>query len=180
VKPPNEPTPEKQKARRQEPEWFGVVKKRELTPEEKQRAKEYKKRDEPNFFQMLNSIIDWKIDDLRKELTTSGAKPLSKLREAEAWLASTCPTLFQYVSYLDKAGLLERTADGFNWKFQQAALVLLLQRCGFNNWKNFGRYCRINDRQAKVQSLKNQVPGSHPKGWEKIIAAIPELRSSDI
>jgi hypothetical protein len=134
---------------------------------------------QPTYFEMLSSIIDWKIEGLRRELTTGKVRPGPEMNQAEAWLMSSCPALFTYCLKLENAGLIERTDKGFNWRCRQAAIVTLLRRCGFNDWKGFTRHCLVNGKPPKEGSLKNQNTASSrpPKDWDKILAAIPDLNS---
>ncbi len=148
----------------------------EHSPIDKMSAEERERQTRPTFAVMLNSIIDWKLEGLRKELTTPGAIPWPKLKMATAWLASTCPMLYEYAPRLEAAKLIERTSEGFNVKCQQATFACLLGKCGFQDWKNLGKYVQINGVQPKGKSVKNQAsPGKYPKEWHKIKAAIPEI-----
>ena len=141
---------------------------------EKRTPKEPK---QPTFAEMLASIIDWKIEGLRRELTAHKVGPGPEMKRAEAWLMSSCPELFAHCLKLEEAGLIERSDKGFNWRCRQSAILMLLHRCGFNDWKGFARHCLINGKPAKEGSLKNQdlAKSRPPKDWEKILAAIPGI-----
>jgi hypothetical protein len=131
---------------------------------------------QPTYFEMLNSIIDWKLDGLRRDLNVP--KVDRQMRQAEGWLISSCPILFRYLTPLVDAELVVQTPEGFNWKVRQTAVKMLLTRFGFNDWKGFARHCQINGKQVRENSLRNQTPAINrpPKDWERFLQ-IPTLRS---
>jgi hypothetical protein len=128
-----------------------------------------------SFAQMLTGIIEWKLDRLRRELTTPGAIPWPKHLEADVWLSSNCPTLYGFGKRLEDAGLIEQTENGFNMKCKKALFANLLRDCGFRSWKAAGKYFTINGQKVNGDSLKNQAQGKWPKDWYKITAILPEL-----
>jgi len=125
------------------------------------------------------------IDLLKKTLESLGilpsidantAKIAENTEKLQAWethhLAATWkkeyPVLFAAISKLINIGYIEYFDSKFNFKMKKGCVGLVLNKCGYTDYKIAYPYILIDKEPAQLSTLQNCTKNAPPEQWEEI------------
>lgn len=102
------------------------------------------------------------------------------LRESAAmiWFKTAYPLIYEKLDDLKKAGLIEETETGFDWKENKTLLAALLRsNMGGSFNKQIDDYFTFKGKNSPTGSMSSTYKklGKPPGKWEKIKAIFPDI-----